>query len=374
MGYVAARCPNCAGDLQLDDKMEKGYCTHCGTPIYFKDAVQKVKIVGPVEVAGMAKLESLIKLIKKDLEFGMNQTAEFRDRLNRALELDPNNQYLYDLQSSEVWNAKIVDGELKEFKSSAKKIVVPDCVTTISRFAFKSSHMLTDIVLPRSIKMIAENAFYKEERLTIHAYKNTYAARFALVSPAFLQIIDDDENHQEHIRKIEEILTEIVVFKNLVVNNIKRHYDNKIFAKVLLPYIFVILLAIFYITSKRYISHNSIMATIILTVMFFISFILLIFSRGYLHTCRKIAKKNQIVRFYKKSNDLLSPFGITDFKYLKNIWECSNTNLEYEARRLEEVKKKILQIDYRQYLKNPYIHLSFLSYITGERPQGLDDY
>lgn len=60
MGYVAARCPNCGGDLQLNDKMEKGYCAHCGTPIYFKEAVQRIKIVGPVQVAGFAKLDSLI--------------------------------------------------------------------------------------------------------------------------------------------------------------------------------------------------------------------------------------------------------------------------------------------------------------------------
>ena len=374
MGYVAARCPNCAGDLQLDDKMEKGYCTHCGTPIYFKDAVQKVKIVGPVEIAGFAKLDSLIKLIKKDLEFGMNQTEEFRDRLNRALELDPQNQYLYDLQSSEIWNAKIVDGELKEYKTNANKIVIPDCVTTISKFAFKACHMLTDIVLPRSITMIAENAFYKEERLTIHAYKNTYAARFALVSPAYLQIIDDDENHQEHIRKIEEILTEIVAFKNLVVNDINRHYNNRVFLKILLPYIFILLISIFFITGRNFINYNLGWVKFIIGIIVIFSTVLVMFTRGYLDTCRKIAKKYQIVRFYKKSNDLLSPLGIMDFKYLKNIWECSHTNLEYEAKRLEEIKNEILKIDRKQYTKNAYIHLSFLSYIAGGRPQGLDGY
>ena len=48
MPYVAAKCPNCTGDLRLDNKLEKGYCIHCGTPIYYKDAVRKIKIVNPI--------------------------------------------------------------------------------------------------------------------------------------------------------------------------------------------------------------------------------------------------------------------------------------------------------------------------------------
>jgi len=372
MGYVAARCPNCAGDLQLDDKMEKGYCSHCGTPIYFKDAVQRIKIVGPVEIAGFAKLDSLIKLIKKDLEFGMNQTNEFRDRLNRALELDPSNQYLYDMQSSEIWNAKIVDGKLVEYKSNAKRIVVPDCVTIINRYAFRSCHMLEEVVLPRTITQIMDNVFYKEERLTISAYKNTYSARFALISPAYLHIIDDDENKQEDIKNIEEILSEIVAYKNVIVKDIKRHYNRKIFGRIVWPFLVV---AIMIMTIFKWpLLLDLPIGQIILGIIGIIGVLLLVFSQGYATTCRKIAIKNQTMRFYKKSNDLLSPLGIIDFKYLKNIWECSNSNLTYEARHLQRIKNQILSMNKKQFLKNAYIHLSFVSYMLGERPKGLDDY
>lgn len=372
MGYVAARCPNCAGDLQLDDKMEKGYCTHCGTPIYFRDAVKKIKIIGPVEIAGFAKLDSLIKLIKKDLEFSMNQTPEFRDRLNRALELDPNNQYLYDLQTSEIWNAKIVDGKLVEYKGNVKRVVIPDCVTTINRFAFRACNMLSEVVLPRSITYIMDGTFFKEERIVISAYKNTYAARYALVSPAFLHIIDDDEQNQEHIRKIEQLLGEIVILKNSVVNEINRHYNNKIFLRAIWPLVFAaILITIILIWPT--LLHTTI-GKFLLGIIGVASLLLLAVSRGYAQICRKIAKKNQVMRFYKKSNDLLSPLGITDFKYLKNIWECSSTNLEYEAKHLEKAKEKIERIERKQFLKNPYIHLSFFSYIAGNRPTGLDEF
>ncbi len=370
MGYVAARCPNCAGDLQLDDKMEKGYCTHCGTPIYFKEAIQKIKIVGPVEVAGFAKLDSLIKLIKKDLEFGMNQTPEFRDRLNRALELDPNNQYLYDLQSSEVWNAKITEGRLISYKSSSKRIFVPDCVSVIERSAFKPCFQLKEVVLPRSITFIDEGAFYHEENLIINAYKNTYAARYALVSPAYLNIIDDDENNQEHIRKIEEILSEIVAFKKSVINEITRHYSSKIYLRVLRPLIVPALLGAVLIKWQFLLQTTT--GKFFLALIFGVTVVVLIFGRGYTQTCRKLAIKNQILRFYKQCNDLLAPLGIIDFKYLKNIWECSSTNLKSEAKHMERIKKQILSIDTKQFLKNGYLNLSFFSYIAGDRPKELD--
>lgn len=372
MGYVAARCPKCGGDLQLNNKMEKGYCAHCGTPIYFQDAIQRIKIVGPVQVAGFAKLESLIKLIKKDLEFGMNRTPEFRDRLNRAIEMDPNNQYLYDLQSSEIWNAKIVEGKLVEYTGNVKRVVIPDCVTVIGRFALKMCTNLEEIVLPRSITHISDRVFFKEEKLVISAYKNTYAARFALISPAYLQIIDDDENNQEHIRKIEEALTEIVGYKNIVEKKIKANYSTKLFGKVMKPIILlaVLIFIAFLIPNGLQSATGKLFAGII--VVF--AAVLFLFLPAYLTTCRRLANKNQILRFYKKSNDLLTPLGITDFRYLKNIWESSRTDLAYEAKHMERVREQILTMDISQFMKNPDVNLSFFSYLAGERPKNLDKY
>jgi len=372
MGYVAARCPNCAGDLQLDEKMEKGYCAHCGTPIYFKDAVQKIKIVGPVEIAGFAKLDNLIKLIKKDLEFGMNRTPEFRNRLNRALELDPSNQYLYDLQSSEIWNARIMDGRLLEYKSNAQRIVIPDCVVSIERFSLRGCTRLKELVLPRTIVNIEEGAFFKEGELTISAYKNTFAARYALFSPAFLKIIDDDENNQEAITKIEKELKEIVDYKDKLVLEIKARYRNHITGRIIVPIvIFVLIIFPGIIIPANFLSDDGFMFYLLFlgaVVMF--SFL----GKGYVEVYRKLAVKNQVMKFKKQCNDLLSPMGIIDFRYLKNIWESSNVDLEYEAKHLENIKKQIFKIDKKLFFRNAYVHLSLLAYMFGERPKGLDEY
>lgn len=61
MAYVAAQCPNCGGDLQLDEKMEKGFCMHCGSKIKVQEAIQNVKIEGEVEISGIVGVEKLIE-------------------------------------------------------------------------------------------------------------------------------------------------------------------------------------------------------------------------------------------------------------------------------------------------------------------------
>lgn len=44
MAFVAARCPQCGGELQLDKSKETGFCMHCGSKIFVSDAIRAVKI------------------------------------------------------------------------------------------------------------------------------------------------------------------------------------------------------------------------------------------------------------------------------------------------------------------------------------------
>ena len=59
MPLISAKCPNCGGDIQLDDSHEFGFCLYCGAKVMFKDAVQKIK--GNVTVEGIAGLEKLLE-------------------------------------------------------------------------------------------------------------------------------------------------------------------------------------------------------------------------------------------------------------------------------------------------------------------------
>jgi len=43
MPFVAARCPQCGGEIQLDNNKEVGYCMHCGSKIIVKEAINIVR-------------------------------------------------------------------------------------------------------------------------------------------------------------------------------------------------------------------------------------------------------------------------------------------------------------------------------------------
>lgn len=44
MTFVAAKCPQCGGDLQLDPEKETVFCMHCGSRIVVRDAIRAVRI------------------------------------------------------------------------------------------------------------------------------------------------------------------------------------------------------------------------------------------------------------------------------------------------------------------------------------------
>jgi len=62
MALVSVNCPNCNGEVQLEENMEKGFCLYCGSLIMVRDAVVKMKVEhsGTVSVSGI----SSIKLMK----------------------------------------------------------------------------------------------------------------------------------------------------------------------------------------------------------------------------------------------------------------------------------------------------------------------
>jgi tetratricopeptide (TPR) repeat protein len=44
MPFVAAKCPQCGGEIQLDSQMETGFCMHCGSKILVQEAIRAVRI------------------------------------------------------------------------------------------------------------------------------------------------------------------------------------------------------------------------------------------------------------------------------------------------------------------------------------------
>lgn len=44
MAIQSLNCPNCMGQIQLDDSKEIGYCSYCGSAIQIKDYTEKIRV------------------------------------------------------------------------------------------------------------------------------------------------------------------------------------------------------------------------------------------------------------------------------------------------------------------------------------------
>jgi len=91
MSIVAANCPNCGGELQLDDSLTSGYCMFCGTKIIIQEAIQlrKIKIEGRISVNGLSTVENLIIRGKQNLDIG--NFLEAKKHYEKAIDIDAEN-------------------------------------------------------------------------------------------------------------------------------------------------------------------------------------------------------------------------------------------------------------------------------------------
>lgn len=91
MKLVAAKCPSCGADIEVDKNSDKTKCEFCNTKIIVDEAIQKykVEVSGNIEVDNLPKLENYLKLGERyyiDLDY-----KESFKNYSKALELDPDN-------------------------------------------------------------------------------------------------------------------------------------------------------------------------------------------------------------------------------------------------------------------------------------------
>jgi len=91
MAFVAAKCTNCGGELQLDDNLKTGYCMFCGSRVVIQEAIdlKKVQIEGKVSVEGLATVENLLMRGNQSMEAGEYKKAE--DFFEQVINIDAKN-------------------------------------------------------------------------------------------------------------------------------------------------------------------------------------------------------------------------------------------------------------------------------------------
>ena len=91
MRLTSAKCPNCGADIKVNKAEEKAVCKYCNSDVLIEDAIAKLKVVveGEVELKGVPKLESYLKL--GDRAYKDGKFDEAYANYSKALELDPDN-------------------------------------------------------------------------------------------------------------------------------------------------------------------------------------------------------------------------------------------------------------------------------------------
>lgn len=91
MRLTSAKCSNCGADIRVNKEEEKTVCEYCNSEVLIEDAIAKLKVVveGEVELKGVPKLESYLKLGDRAYKDGKYDEAYIN--YSKALELDPDN-------------------------------------------------------------------------------------------------------------------------------------------------------------------------------------------------------------------------------------------------------------------------------------------
>ncbi len=92
MSLVSLKCPNCNGDINLDDSQEIGYCMYCGSKVSLKDPTLSlnINVTGKVSVEGVPSVDNLRLRAEEFSKQGDEEMAT--QYYNKILDIDPEDQ------------------------------------------------------------------------------------------------------------------------------------------------------------------------------------------------------------------------------------------------------------------------------------------
>ena len=83
MPLIALTCPNCSGDIQLDDSKEFGFCMYCGKKVMLSEKVRQTVIID-----NSRNIDNLLVMAEDAVINDNIKTAE--ESINKVLEMDIN--------------------------------------------------------------------------------------------------------------------------------------------------------------------------------------------------------------------------------------------------------------------------------------------
>jgi tetratricopeptide (TPR) repeat protein len=178
MPFVAGKCPQCGGDLQLDKEIETGFCMHCGSKIIVQDAIRAVRI------DNSSMIETWMKMGFSAANGGNYKEAN--DYFTKVVENDPNNwQAIFQKGRSAAWGGTYGDSRLLEFFQGIED----------------AQKIINNINLPENERIEAMQLFaYSISELTlmfvgtieevINSYGDIYMENLHFIEDAYTQYIN----------------------------------------------------------------------------------------------------------------------------------------------------------------------------------------
>ena len=110
MPFVDAKCPNCGGELMLDNRLESGYCNHCGSPVKYEQAINLLKLEKDANIVGFQSFEEKVHNAQQLLEFDEYEKAySIFDELSKSYAT--NYQVWLGLFDAKTQNRKIISSQ-----------------------------------------------------------------------------------------------------------------------------------------------------------------------------------------------------------------------------------------------------------------------
>lgn len=168
MGFIDAKCPVCAREIQVPDDLDKPFCMYCGAQ-FLKDAA--------CAFAGTLKTISASSTPSEPSDFTIVGTALLDYKGDAANVVIPDGISSIENEAF-LGNRAIVNVEMPDSVtsigwrafdgcSSLKSVVFSKSLVSIESSAFQSCKSLTEVNLPRTVKEIGSSCFKKCSSMTV---------------------------------------------------------------------------------------------------------------------------------------------------------------------------------------------------------------
>ena len=236
MELVAAKCPSCGAEIDVDKDSDSTKCSYCNSKIIVKDAIKKMKveISGNIEVNNSPTLKNLLKLGSR--YYNDEEYSEAYKTYTKVCELDPDN-YVAILRKSisKVMSEPLLNCNLKPIENAIKncyKIIQKNKGTKNDlNLAISECNNQIIKIYEKLINDYNSRTTYANE---INLFMNSLLSCLAILEYLNSIIIDDKQMEISIIQNILALINSILLPKTYLSSNVN-NYNSSITLRYSLP-------------------------------------------------------------------------------------------------------------------------------------------